>query len=308
MAAEAQDFDLKAYLAERRGAVDAALADYLPEEPASPYASVVQAMRYSLFAGGKRVRPILCLAAAEAVLNDPAEAAARVMPFACAIECIHTYSLIHDDLPAMDNDDLRRGKPTSHKVFGEALAILAGDGLLTLAFRLATGLKHYRHVPAEVALAAAGELAEAAGIHGMIGGQVVDIESEGKGGTLSHLRRLHELKTGALIAVSVRGGALLAGAAAAEQAALAAYGENVGLVFQVADDILDVIGQADLMGKNVGGDARKHKLTYPGLVGLEESRRQAEGLLSAALAAIEPFGPAARPLREIAAYVVQRTS
>ena len=303
-----ENFDLKAYLAERRAQVDAALRECLPEEPGGPYASVVAAMRYSLFAGGKRVRPILCLAAAEAVLGDPKEAASRAMPFACALECIHTYSLIHDDLPAMDNDDLRRGKPTSHKVFGEALAILAGDGLLTLAFRLATDLGRFRGAPPETVLSAASELAEAAGFHGMIGGQVVDIESEGKAGTLAQLEGLHRLKTGALLTASVRGGGLLAGAAGAQLAALITYGEHVGLVFQVADDILDVIGQAELMGKNVGGDARKHKLTYPGLVGLEESRRHAERLLGAALQALEVFGPEAEALRRIAAYVVQRTN
>ncbi len=303
-----QDFDLKGYLAERRQAVDAALAAYLPERPEEPYGRVVEAMRYSLFAGGKRVRPILCLAAAEAVLGDPAEARSRSLPFACAIECIHTYSLIHDDLPAMDNDDLRRGRPTSHRVFGEALAILAGDGLLTLAFALAARSQDMPGVPPERVLAATRELAQAAGYEGMIGGQVVDIESEGKGGTLAELKRLHQLKTGALLRASVRCGAQLAGAGAVELEALSAYGEKVGLVFQVADDILDVIGQAELMGKNVGGDARKRKLTYPGLVGLEESRRQAAELLSAALAAVEGFGPSARPLREIAVYVVQRTS
>jgi geranylgeranyl diphosphate synthase type II len=301
-------FDLKTYLAERRKSVDAALADCLPEEPGAPYASVVEAMRYSLFAGGKRVRPILCIAAAEAVLEDAEAALERVLPFACALECIHTYSLIHDDLPAMDNDDLRRGRPTSHKVFGEALAILAGDGLLTLAFRLATDAGRFRGAAPERLLAAARELGDAAGFRGMIGGQVVDIESEGKEGSLGELERLHLLKTGALIQASVRCGALLAGAGVAELSALASYGRNVGLVFQVADDILDVVGQAELMGKNVGGDARKHKLTYPGLIGLEESRRQADALLGEAIRALERFGQEAQPLREIAAYVVQRTS
>jgi geranylgeranyl diphosphate synthase type II len=300
--------NLKAYISERKARVDAALAEYLPEQPRAPYASVVEAMRYSLFAGGKRVRPILCIAAAEAVLGDPEEAIRRVLPFACALECIHTYSLVHDDLPAMDNDDLRRGRPTSHKVFGEALAILAGDGLLTLAFRLATDARLFSGVSPHHLLEAASELAEGAGYPGMIGGQVVDIESEGKPGTIEHLRALHGLKTGALIRASVRCGGLLAGASTAQLEGLSAYGENVGLVFQVADDILDVIGQAELMGKNVGGDARKRKLTFPSLVGLEESRREADELLGAARKALEGFADSAEPLREIAAYVVQRTS
>ena len=303
----ASTFDLKGYLAQRRQLVDAALEQCLPAEPGAPYGSVVEAMRYSLFAGGKRVRPILCLAAAEAVLGEERSAAERVLTFACALECIHTYSLIHDDLPAMDNDDLRRGKPTSHKVYGEATAILAGDGLLTLAFRLATDLSRYRAVP-EVLLAAATELAEAAGFRGMIGGQAVDMESQGKRGTVEELARLHRLKTGALLRASVRCGALLAGAAPGQLAALTSFGEHVGLVFQVADDILDVVGQKELMGKNVGGDARKQKLTYPGLIGLEQSRREAERLLAAALDALTPLGPQAEPLRQIAAYVVQRTN
>ncbi|MFH0811136.1 MAG: farnesyl diphosphate synthase, partial [Pseudomonadota bacterium] len=288
--------------------VEAGLSAFLPAQPTAPYSPVVEAMRYSLFAGGKRVRPILCLAAAEAVLGDPKEASLRAMPFACALECIHTYSLIHDDLPAMDNDDLRRGRPTSHKVYGEALAILAGDGLLTLAFHLATDLSFYPGLAPERLLDATREMSDAAGFRGMIGGQVVDIEAAGKAGTIAGLERLHRLKTGALIRASVRCGALLAGAAPERLAALSAYADNVGLVFQVADDILDVVGEAEQMGKNVGGDARKQKLTYPGLIGLEEARRQAGRLLDAAVDSLRSFGPAARPLREIAAYVVQRTN
>jgi geranylgeranyl diphosphate synthase type II len=232
------------------------------------------------------------------------------MPYACACECIHTYSLIHDDLPAMDNDDLRRGRPTSHKVFGEAMAILAGDALLTFAFRLVTDQGRYsENVSPTQALSAATLLSEAAGFRGMIGGQVVDIASEGKeDGTLSDLRQLHRLKTGALIAASVSGGGLLAGAGSTQLEALTAYGQAVGLAFQVADDILDVVGQAAVMGKNVGGDALKHKLTYPGLLGLEGARAEAARLLEVSLVALEPLGEPARPLAAIAAYIVERTS
>jgi geranylgeranyl diphosphate synthase type II len=295
--------DLKAYLEERRGLVNRSLEAYLPAVR-GPAFRVVQAMHYSLFAGGKRLRPILCLAAAEAVGGDAGE----VLPVACALEMIHTYSLIHDDLPAMDDDDLRRGQPTCHKKFDEATAILAGDGLLTAAF----------HILAEAASRFEGRetdlldviqlIAGASGYQGMVGGQMLDLQAEGRKVTLKELETIHRLKTGALLTASVRAGALMAGGTRVEVTALTGYGEKFGLAFQVTDDLLDVEGEAAEMGKATGMDAQRRKATYPGVLGREEAKAWAQRLVDTAVADLEPFGSRAEPLREIARYLLVRRS
>ena len=259
--------DLKAYLEEKRSIVDDALQEVFPQ-PDGPAADVVEAMRYSVFAGGKRLRPILCLAGAGAVGGEERE----VLPVACALELIHTYSLIHDDLPAMDDDDTRRGKPTSHKVFGEAVAILAGDGLLTEAFRLMTRVDLSKGVKAFAVLRVIELIASGAGYQGMVGGQVVDIQSEGKEAEPSLVQFIHTHKTAALINASVVAGAVLGGGTETEVAAVNDYGRRTGLAFQIADDILDVEGDSVAMGKGVGNDARKGKITYPSAFGLEKSK------------------------------------
>jgi geranylgeranyl diphosphate synthase type II len=295
--------DLKAYLEERRGLVNRSLEAYLPAVR-GPAFRVVQAMHYSLFAGGKRLRPILCLAAAEAVGGDAGE----VLPVACALEMIHTYSLIHDDLPAMDDDDLRRGQPTCHKKFDEATAILAGDGLLTLAFQImADAASHFEGREADL-LAVIQLIAAASGYPGMVGGQMLDLQAEGRKVTLKELETIHRMKTGALLTAAVRSGAMMAGGTRAEVTALTGYGEKFGLAFQVTDDLLDVEGEAAEMGKATGMDAERRKATYPGLLGQGEAREWAQRLVAAAVADLEDFGPAAGPLREIARYLLVRRS
>jgi geranylgeranyl diphosphate synthase type II len=272
--------------------------------PAKHFPEVLHAaMRHSLFSGGKRLRPILVLAAAEACGAKPE----AVMPAACALECIHTYSLIHDDLPCMDDDDLRRGRPTCHKVYGEAAALLAGDALLTFAFELMARVKPQQgpEGPARI-LTAVRILAQAAGMAGMVGGQMADLEAEGKPADLPMLEYIHTHKTGCLIQASLLTGGWLAGATAVQRKALAAYGENLGLAFQITDDILNVVGEAKQLGKNTGTDAARGKATYPALFGLEESRRRASNLLAAGLKALKPFGPAAESLVHIAKYVTER--
>jgi geranylgeranyl diphosphate synthase type II len=292
--------DLKKYLEQRRKQVDQALEDNLL--PAAKWPGQLnEAVRYSIFAGGKRLRPILALAAAEA-LNHPIE---PVLPVACALEMIHTYSLIHDDLPAMDDDDLRRGRPTNHKVYGEAMAILAGDSLLTTAFY--TIVRHSKNGHSERTLKVLQRIAEAAGTTGMVGGQVQDLMSEGKKITPAELEHLHRHKTGALIQVSVEAGALMAGASAQDYEALSQYGHGIGLSFQIADDILDIEGGEEI-GKDLGSDLKKDKATYPSIVGVEKSRALAHEITQSALKQLEHFGPSADPLREIAKYVVYRKS
>ncbi|AMV72763.1 polyprenyl synthetase family protein [Desulfuromonas carbonis] len=295
--------DLKAYLAERQLRVDQALDRYLPAADTLP-ASLHQAMRYSVFAGGKRVRPLLMIAACEAVGGDPE----LVLPAACAMEMIHTYSLIHDDLPAMDDDDFRRGRPTSHKVYGEATAILAGDGLLTEAFILLSNPDLQEAVPVAIVRQVIHVMARCAGSLGMVGGQVVDMESEGKEVNLPTLEYIHTHKTGALILAAVQCGGLLGGASDSAFQALSRYGEAAGLAFQVADDILDVVGDQAEIGKDVGSDAARGKVTYVALLGLEPARQRARELRDRAVAAIEPLGDAAEPLRQIAHYIVNRSS
>jgi len=287
-------FDLARYLADVRREVDAALDRYLPPKDAPP-ATVHEAMRYSVFAGGKRLRPILVLAGAEAVGGKME----RVLPTACALELIHTYSLIHDDLPAMDDDDYRRGRLTSHKVFGEAIAILAGDALLTLAFGLLA-----EHASLDVVR----EVAAAAGTSGMIGGQVVDIQSEGKSVDAETLEYIHRHKTAALIRASLVGGALLAGAAPAALKSIREAGTHLGLAFQIVDDILDVEGSLEELGKTAGSDRRKKKATYPEQFGLEASRLKAKSLIEDAKAALQPLGPGAEPIRALADFIFQRRS
>ncbi len=295
-------FDLAAYLAERRRLVDEALERYLPAEDAEP-ATLHRAMRYSVLAGGKRLRPILVVAGAEAV----GAAARQVLPTACALELIHTYSLIHDDLPAMDDDDYRRGRLTSHKVFGEAMAILAGDALLTLAFEL---IARNAAVTADGRLACEviADVARAAGSQGMVGGQVADLESEGKAISAAALDYIHLHKTAALIRASLRAGAMLGGAPPAALAAITAAGERLGLAFQIVDDILDVEGTLAELGKTAGSDQRKRKATYPALHGLEASRRRARALIEEAKAALAPLGPAAAPISGLADFVYERKS
>jgi geranylgeranyl diphosphate synthase type II len=294
--------DLRCYLKDRQAQVDAALQRFLPAEEILP-ASLHKAMRYSVFAGGKRIRPILLLAACEAVGGDPE----RALPAACALEMIHTYSLIHDDLPAMDNDDFRRGRPTSHKVFGEALAILAGDALLTEAFILLADPKVNR-LPAEVGREVIHLIGRAAGSLGMVGGQVVDMESEGKTIDFPTLEFMHIRKTGALILAAIQAGARIGGADTANFNALSQYGAAAGLAFQIADDILDVVGEQEKLGKEVGNDEARGKATYPALLGLQEARSRAAELRDRAVGALEPLGSAAEPLRQIAHFIVDRSS
>ena len=283
--------------------MDSALERYLPkkEELAS---NLYSAMQHSLFAGGKRIRPILSIASFEAAGGK----GERILSFACALEMIHTYSLIHDDLPAIDNDDYRRGKPTCHKVFGEAVALLAGDGLLTEAFRLMTHSHATERSPGDEALLLdlISEVAQAAGVSGMVGGQVVDIESEGKPVDLPTVQYIHTHKTGAMILASVRVGARLGGAKETLLKALTRYGESLGLSFQIADDILNVEGKAALMGKQTGTDLFKRKATYPSVLGVEESKIRSKELVEMAIDALKQLGPEADPLREIARFIIAR--
>jgi geranylgeranyl diphosphate synthase type II len=295
--------ELKPYLKAQVALVDAALDRWLPGDSILPE-KLHQAMRYSIFAGGKRLRPVLMIAACEAVGGS----AEQVMHAACAMEMIHTYSLIHDDLPAMDDDDFRRGRPTNHKVYGEANAILAGDSLLTEAFRLLADPGPNRGVDPAVALQVVEIMARCAGSQGMVGGQVVDMESEGREIDFPVLEYIHTHKTGALILASVKVGGLLGGGDADQVKALCRYGEAAGLAFQVADDILDIVGDQSELGKDVGSDQARGKATYPALLGLAEARQRADELRDLALSALEPLGADAEPLRAIAAYIVNRTS
>jgi len=294
--------DLERYLGDRRRAVDEALDRYLPPESAYP-PSIHEAMRYSVFAGGKRLRPILVIAGAEAVGGQMRD----VMPTACGFELIHTYSLIHDDLPAMDDDDYRRGRPTSHKVFGEAIAILAGDALLTHALGLVAANFALGKAPLDAFPRVLTEIAEAAGTPGMIGGQVVDIQSAGGAVSADTLEYIHTRKTGALIRAALRVGAILAAAPEPVLASLTAYGERIGLAFQIVDDILDVEGSLETLGKTAGSDRRKDKITYPGYHGLAASKARAQTLTCEAEAALAGLGPAGEPLAALADFVLNRT-
>jgi len=296
--------DLKQYFKDRCALVDSWLINAMPTENELPF-SLHGAMRYSVFAGGKRIRPILMFAACEAVGGDINCA----QPAACAMEMIHTYSLIHDDLPAMDNDDFRRGRPTNHKVYGEAVAILAGDALLTQAFILLSSPFLPLNIPHDRIISVINEIASCAGSRGMVGGQVVDMESEGKDDLdLPTVQYIHTHKTGALIKASVKCGAILGGAGERELASLVRYGEAVGLAFQITDDILDIEGNTAELGKVAGSDQARAKATYPAVLGIAESRRRAAELLDMALDAIAIFDQTADPLRAIARYVIERKS
>ncbi|HET7874086.1 MAG TPA: farnesyl diphosphate synthase [Methylomirabilota bacterium] len=285
---------------ERAAAVDAALDRFLPPETARPH-TLHKAMRYSVFAGGKRLRPVLVIAGAEAVGGSMDD----VMPTACAVELIHTYSLIHDDLPAMDNDDFRRGVPTNHKVFGEAMAILAGDALLTLAFRLVAENFKGRD-DARALREALADIADAAGHGGMVGGQVADLEAEGKPATADTVDYIHTRKTGALIRTSLRVGAVICGAASAQYQALSVAGNDLGLAFQIVDDVLDLVASSEELGKTAGKDQAQQKATYPAVHGLEASRGRAAFLIREAEDALRPLGPRAEPIRALGRFILDR--
>jgi len=293
-----------AALDELRALVELALDRALPPETAWP-GTIHRAVRYSLFAGGKRIRPVLVLAAGEAVGGAREE----LLPFACAVEMIHTYSLIHDDLPAMDDDDLRRGKPTSHKVFGEAMAILAGDALLTRAFHLLAEMPDtWDEGRVRRRVRAMAILGEACGTAGLIGGQVMDLECEGRATSAPDLERLHRAKTGALLSACVQGGAVLGDAGEEDLASLSRYAAAVGLAFQVVDDVLDATEAAERLGKTAGKDETAHKATYVSVHGLEKARATARSLRTEALSALGPLGSRAGLLAEIARLVVDRHS
>ncbi len=290
------------YLKARKKIVDEALDRYLPGEDTFPPA-IFESVRYSVFAGGKRIRPILCMASAETVGGN----IETVLPVACALELIHTYSLIHDDLPAMDDDDYRRGKPTNHKVFGEDIAILAGDALLTEAFHLMSKREFTDKISSDRLLAVIGDISEAAGFFGMVGGQVVDVQSEGKEVGEETLNYIHTHKTAEMIAASVRAGAVLSGGSENKTGALSDYGRNIGLAFQIADDILDIEGKQEILGKDIGSDRSRGKVTFPAIFGLEASRKKARDLVDRALADITQFDSRAEPLRMIATFIIERS-
>ncbi len=291
---------IEEYLRRRAAQVDAALAAWVRDRRDRVEPKLLEAMEYSLVSPGKRMRPVLVLAAAEAAGADPTP----LLPFACAVEMVHAYSLIHDDLPAMDDDDLRRGRPTNHKVFGEAMAILAGDGLLTEAFALVSA--GASAVAAEQRLAAVAELAFAAGAEGMVGGQAADILAEGVTAELAQVESIHRRKTGALLRASVRIGGLACGAATSTLDRLSRYGDSIGLAFQVADDVLDEIGNPETTGKNAQRDRELGKATVPAVLGVDRARELLGALLARALDAIDDLGSPADPLRDIARRIVGR--
>ena len=293
-------FELKSYIRQKGQIIDAALDAMIQESRLSP--ALVEAMKYSLMAGGKRIRPVLCLAACEAVGGDTQTA----LSAACALELIHTYSLIHDDLPAMDDDELRRGKATCHIAYDEATAILAGDALLTLAFEVLSSVDSNHRYPADRWLQIIRLISGAAGYQGMIQGQMLDIASEGKALDVDALETMHCLKTGALIEASLDCGALLGGANHRQRELLGVYGRKIGLAFQVADDLLNVEGDPELMGKAVGTDSRHEKSTYPSVMGVEKARQFSKKLIQEALQALETFDKQADPLRAIATYIIER--
>ena len=292
-------FDVASYFKDCQALVNQTLESTVPKKEVFPQ-KIHEAMRYSLFAGGKRIRPILCLAASEACGGGRRE----VLPVACALEMIHTFSLIHDDLPAMDNDSLRRGVPTNHTVYGDAIAILAGDALVTQAFLILGKMGSTYSKPNRL-LEVIHDIAKATGSLGMVGGQVLDLEAEGKKIDIEALRKLHELKTGRLITVSITSGAKMVAESDEKIARLERYGESIGLAFQIADDILDIEGGVEI-GKDIGSDVENGKATYPALLGVDESKKMARVFREEALGALKNFGPEADPLRAIADFIVER--
>ncbi len=291
--------NIKTYLVSRQKLIERALDRYLPKATAKP-ATLHRAMRYSLFAGGKRLRPILCLAAAEACGGKIGNA----LPLACALECIHTYSLVHDDLPSMDNDDFRRGRPTCHKIFGEGIAILAGDALLTIAFEIVSNAKPTSRYDTSILLR---EIAVAAGSQKLIAGQVADLEAEGRNAKRDQLQFIHENKTAAILRSSVRLGAMSANAAARKLSAVTRFGQRLGLAFQIIDDILDVTQSSEILGKSAGKDVAAKKATYPAVIGLEKSRAEARRLTRQAHNALSMFRSRdAEPLHALANYLLER--
>ncbi len=290
--------NIKAYLTSRQNLIDRALDRYLPKESVKP-PTIHKAMRYSLFAGGKRLRPILCLAAAEACGGKIDKA----MPLACALECIHTYSLVHDDLPSMDNDDFRRGRATCHKVFGDGIAVLAGDALLTIAFEIMSRAKPASRYSLSILLR---EVAVAAGSQRLIAGQVTDLEAEGKKTTREQLRYIHENKTAAILTATVRLGAMSANATENQMKAITRFGRALGLAFQIIDDILDVTQTSEKLGKSAGKDIAAEKATYPAVIGLEESRAEARRFTRQAHNALSAFGNKTEALHALANYLLER--
>jgi geranylgeranyl diphosphate synthase type II len=294
------NFELKKYLKDKKAKIEEFIKSYFQTFPTPPI--LHDSVLYSLTAGGKRLRPILCIASYEAC--DGME---NIVPYATAIEFIHTYSLIHDDLPAMDNDDLRRGKPTNHKVFGEGIAILAGDGLLTEAFTILSN-KDYANISSNTLLKVISEISKAAGLRGMVAGQAYDLISEGKEPDERVVEFIHLYKTAAMIKASVKVGAILAEASEEKIKNLEIYGQSIGLAFQIVDDILDIEGTTVAMGKPKGSDIEKGKMTYPRVFGIEKSKQKAKELIDKALESLTMFNHKAEPLREIAHYIIKRTS
>ena len=293
--------DIQVYLEQQRERVETFLRQILSEETAEPR-RLYQSMGYSLLGGGKRIRPILTIASAQALGYDTND----MLPFAAALEFVHTYSLIHDDLPAMDNDDYRRGRLTNHKVFGEGMAILAGDGLLTMAFELCSQEEGEKCYTASQQLAIVRELALGSGHQGMVGGQVMDIQAENKDISLSHLQQIHAYKTGRLIRAAVRIGGIIGGATPSQLDALTGYAEDIGLAFQIADDVLNMVGTREELGKDAGTDEKRGKKTYPSFFGVDGARHLGEQCVEQATKRLDSFGSPAEPLRQIATFIMAR--
>lgn len=293
--------DIQRYLERQREKIDRFLDQAVPDGQEA-HKVLYESMRYSLLGGGKRIRPILTLAAAEAVgsQND------RILPFAAALEFIHTYSLVHDDLPAMDNDDFRRGRPTNHKTFGEGMAILAGDALLTMAFELCSNPTLKDCVPQDRQVQIIQELAVGSGHGGMVGGQVLDIQAENQDIDLGSLQTIHNFKTGRLIRASVRIGGIFGGATSSQLTSLTGYAEDIGLAFQIADDVLNMTGTREELGKDAGTDAKRGKKTYPTFYGVEGARELAEECIRRAIKRLDEFDQKADPLRALADYIISR--
>lgn len=293
--------DIEAYLNHQRQRVEQFLEQSLPE-PSPPPQQLYDSMRYSLLGGGKRIRPVLAIAAAQALGYDHD----AFLPFAASLEFVHTYSLIHDDLPAMDDDDYRRGRLTNHKVFGDAMAILTGDALLTMAFELCSRVEDTGIVSATQRVAIVRELALGSGHQGMVGGQVMDIQAEHQDGSVVHLQQIHAYKTGRLIRAAVRIGGILGGASPQRLQCLTGYAEEIGLAFQIADDVLNMVGTREELGKEAGTDVKRGKQTYPSFFGVAGARKMGEECIQRALKCLESFNEQADPLRHIAGYITAR--